>query len=425
MSIESLSDAIRKEFTTLGMPCVLEMAILSTTRKILHSDLGKAAMDKISPFYDNMLLMIPGDSISLALDATKTIFISRLSSSAILIALTDKKVGIVLTKSKGVADKFGKLLDELIAKEEPKPHELVPRPEVAAEAIPGRSTFELALQARQTISQQANAPQAATALHRDLAASASVVSTELPPLANKTKIIIDEARLRGITLRALGGMAVALHCPSSRNGALARQFPDIDLVGQKKEAKGMKEVFLRLGFEPNRRFNALHGDKRLKFLDEKNELDVDVMLDIFEMCHKLELKDRLNLDQYSIPLADLLITKLQIVNLNEKDVRDIMAIMLDHELGKEGSEEIDIDYVAGLCSNDWGLWKTLTMNSEKVLDLLGDYDLQDDQEQKIKLRLAGFVKRLEDEPKSSKWKIRARVGERNRWYEPVEEVMRR
>jgi hypothetical protein len=186
----------------------------------------------------------------------------------------------------------------------------------------------------------------------------------------------------------------------------------------------MKEVFLKLGFDPNRRFNALHGDKRLKFLDEKNEFDVDVMLDVFEMCHKLELKDRLSLDQYTISLADLLMTKLQTVNLNEKDVRDVIAILLDHEAGNAGPEEIDMDYIAGLCSNDWGLWKTLSMNSDKILDLLGDYDLQEDQEQTVKLRLTGFLKRLETEPKSSKWKVRSKVGERNRWYERVEEVVR-
>lgn len=424
MSIESLSDAIRKEFTTLGMPCVLEMAILSTTRKVIYSDLSKAAMNKILPFYNNMLPMVAGDSISLALDATKTIVVSRVSGSAILIAITDKKVGIVLTKTKGVADKFGKLLDELLLKEESKPHELVPTPQVAAEATPGRSTFELALQARQTLFQQTTVQLSKTVTPFYAAEAPSVVATVVPPLVNQAKRIIDEARVHDVTLRAIGGMAVALHCPSARLPALMREYPDIDLVGHKKEAKGMKEVFLNLGFDPNRRFNALHGDKRLKFLDEKNEVDVDVMLDVFEMCHKLELRDRLSLDKYTISLADLLITKLQIVNLNEKDVRDVIAILLDHEAGNAGPEEIDMDYIARLCSNDWGLWKTLSMNSDKILDLLGDYDLQEDQEQRVKLRFAGFLKRLEAEPKSSKWKIRSKVGERNRWYEPVEEVRR-
>jgi hypothetical protein len=281
--MESLSNAIRKEFTTLGMTCVLEMAILSTTHKLIYSDLSKAAMNKISPFYNNMLLMVAGDSISLALDATKTIVVSRVSNSAILIAVTDKKVGIVLTKMKGVVDKFGMLLDELLLKEESKPHELVPTPQVAAEATPGRSTFELALQARQTLSQQTTVQQPITATPLNAAKAPSFVAAAVPPLVELAKRIIDEARLHSVTLRAIGGMAVALHCPSARLPALMREYPDIDLAGHQKEAKSMKEVFLKLGFDPNRRFNALHGDKRLKFLEEKNEVDVDVMLDVFEM----------------------------------------------------------------------------------------------------------------------------------------------
>jgi hypothetical protein len=138
LSLASLSEAIRKELTTLGIPTVLEMAVVSTTGKVLYTDLSKAAMSKISPFYDSLLMMGLGDNLSLALDASKTIVASRVSNKAILIVITDKKIGIVLTKMSGVTDKFGRLLDELIVLEEAKPSaerapEEVP---VEAEEIP-------------------------------------------------------------------------------------------------------------------------------------------------------------------------------------------------------------------------------------------------------------------------------------------------
>lgn len=139
MSLVTLAEAIRKELTTLGMPTVLEMAVVSNSGKVLYSDLSKLAMNKISPFYKSLLLMGLGDNLSLALDNTKTIVASRVSSRAILIVITDKKVGIILTKMSGVGDKFGRLLDELIAMEESKSGEGSPSTAVVAEAQPASS----------------------------------------------------------------------------------------------------------------------------------------------------------------------------------------------------------------------------------------------------------------------------------------------
>ena len=124
MSLASLSDAIRKELSTLGMPTVLEMAIVSSSGRELYSDLSKLAVNKISPFRDSLQLMGLGDDLSLALDDTRTIVASRVSNKAILIAITDKKVGIILTKMDGVRDKFGRLLDEIIVAEESKAGEV-------------------------------------------------------------------------------------------------------------------------------------------------------------------------------------------------------------------------------------------------------------------------------------------------------------
>jgi hypothetical protein len=136
----TLSEAIRKELTTLGMPTVLEMAIVSNSGKVLYSDLGKPAMNKISPFYESLLLMGLGDNLTLALDDTKTIVVSRVSNRAILVVITDKKVGIILTKMGGVGDKFGRLLDEVVVMEESKGVEGLPSAAVVAEAQPANPT---------------------------------------------------------------------------------------------------------------------------------------------------------------------------------------------------------------------------------------------------------------------------------------------
>ncbi|WXG44201.1 MAG: hypothetical protein WED04_09230 [Promethearchaeati archaeon SRVP18_Atabeyarchaeia-1] len=236
--------------------------------------------------------------------------------------------------------------------------------------------------------------------------------------------IIDEAQKSRVVLRALGGTAIGMRCPSAKHRNLIRDYADIDLVGHAKQDKSIKELFTGLGFEPNKRFNALHGKKRLQFSNTKEKIDVDIFLDVFQMCHKFDFKDRLELDSYTIPLADLLMTKLQVVQINEKDIRDIVVILKDHDYGSRDPDKIDLDYIAKLCSGDWGLWKTLSMNAEKISKMVADYGLSDDDTRRIKSKLASFLRRLEEEPKSMRWRMRAARGESSPWYETVEEVRR-
>jgi hypothetical protein len=423
VSINTLADAIKKDFTTLGVPDIIEMAIVSTSGKMIYSNLGKAVTARVSPFYKNMLLMSLGDNISLNVDSMRTILVSRVSDLSILVVLTDKKVGIVLTKMKSVAQKFGKLLDEIVPQQASSIQETFvstqteaqPRETVTPPSPTPNETINL-------IAEQLEQPQQVTTA-QVAAPAPSIPSSPVPIMVNEAKAIIDEARANNVTLRALGGTAVGIHCPSARQKGLMREYPDIDLVGHAKEAKGITKVFADLGFERNKRFNALHGTKRLKFAEENSETDVDVFLDVFEMCHKLDFKDRLGLDEYTISLADLLLTKLQIVELNEKDIRDTIAIVLDHDFGG-GQEQIDQDYIAKLCGDDWGLWKTISMSTQKIMENLNDYEITEEEKQKVRLRLEGFLKRLEAEPKGTRWKLRARVGESRKWYETVEEVVR-
>src|SRR5437899_1582398 len=190
-------------------------------------------------------------------------------------------------------------------------------------------------------------------------------------VTDEAKRVVDEATSRGIVLRLFGGVAVRLHCPSATHRSLQRSYPDLDFFGTGKQSRMIKKLLLDLGYEPNQRFNALHGATRLIFEDSKNQRVVDIFLDIFKMCHTLYLGDRLTLDDYTIPISDLLLTKLQVVEINEKDIRDLIAILRDHEvvdndpLGEK--EVIDAGYVSGLCKNVWGLCKTISFKLKKHL----------------------------------------------------------
>lgn len=234
--------------------------------------------------------------------------------------------------------------------------------------------------------------------------------------------VIDAARERGVHLRVIGGLAVKLHCPSAIHRELSRTYGDLDCVGYRSQREEISRLLEDLGYEPNRRFNALQGHRRLLFENPQLGVDVDVFLDVFPMCHELNFLQRLELDEYTVPVADLLLSKLQVVQLNEKDIKDIYALIEDHEIGETDDQEgINSRRIARLCGDDWGWYKTVTMNIEKVVALADDY-LEGEERELVTGRLHSLRQIIEEAPKSMKWRMRARIGEKVRWYDLPEEV---
>jgi hypothetical protein len=139
------------------------------------------------------------------------------------------------------------------------------------------------------------------------------------------------------------------------------------------------------------------------------------------MCHQLPFANRLELHDFTIPLADLLLSKLQIVQIGERDLRDIYAILYDHELGREAdADSVDAAFIARLCGDDWGWYKTVTMNIERSIDLVDDF-LTGEQQRAYVTRARQLREMIEAAPKSLRWQARARIGEARRWYDLPEE----
>ena len=183
--------------------------------------------------------------------------------------------------------------------------------------------------------------------------------TPLEDIVQETQRIMNAADKHEAVIRLFGGMAVRFHCPSATHQSLGRKYVDIDFMGLRRQSRDIKKLFLELKYAPREVFNALQGDKRLIFNDLEHERRVDIFLDVFEMCHTFELKDRLRVDKPTISLADLLATKLQVVEITEREYRDIIALMHDHEVGEsDAPETINGAYLAKLCGNEWGLYKT-------------------------------------------------------------------
>jgi len=158
------------------------------------------------------------------------------------------------------------------------------------------------------------------------------------------------------------------------------------------------------------------------FYHRRNGRQLDLFVDTFEMCHKIPIAARLELDPVTVPLAELLLTKLQIVRLNDKDLKDTVALLLEHEISDGDVDTVNASYIANLCARDWGLWRTCTLSIERAGAMLERLDVSVEERTLVRERLGVLGSRIEAEPKSQRWKLRSRIGERIRWYQEPEEV---
>jgi hypothetical protein len=238
------------------------------------------------------------------------------------------------------------------------------------------------------------------------------------PVAEANRIAMAAERA-GVPLRIAGGVAVALRCPSARSGVLDRTRADIDTASRSGARRDVERLLATLGYQADNVFNSLSGETRLLFWDKAHERQLDVFLDRVQMCHTIELAARLDVDSATLSLADLLLMKLQVVQTNEKDFIDILALCTDHELTDDDSG-INLRYLSALVGADWCLWRTVTEVIEAGIVFARSLSLPHDGHPAERLR--DMVNAFESVPKTRRWRLRARVGERVRWYELPEEA---
>ncbi|MDQ6876618.1 MAG: hypothetical protein M3082_02755 [Candidatus Dormibacteraeota bacterium] len=245
----------------------------------------------------------------------------------------------------------------------------------------------------------------------------------LPDLVAESRRVLTAARQRGVVVRLAGGLAIHHLCPAAGTPPLSRPYADLDLaIAGNGAHRPLIDLMLGLGYQPEAMFNALNGSTRLKFNDSVNTRHVDVFVNAVRMCHVIDFKERLELFEDTLTPADLLLTKLQIVELNDKDVLDVMALLHDQELEKGEGEAVGIDtgYLENVWGEDWPLWRTCQLTLDKIRRAAPTI-VEADASTRILKSVVAVQSILESGRKSLRWKLRARVGERIRWYELPEE----
>ena len=263
----------------------------------------------------------------------------------------------------------------------------------------------------------------------------STPTTLADPLAEALRII-GLAEERGVLVRLMGGLAFHAQAPTW-TARVDRDGRDIDLATRSQDRTALTELLVGEGYTPDRQYNALYGHKQLYFVDESKGRPVDVLVDRLEMCHRFDFRDRLAVSQPTLPLAELLLTKLQIVKINRKDLLDVLILLASHPLaatsdgagdGADAAAAINVGRIVGLTSADWGWWRTVTGNLDRlrtyVATELGPNELDTGAPLPFDpgTQLTALANAIETAPKSTKWRLRARVGDRVAWYEEPEEV---
>jgi len=255
--------------------------------------------------------------------------------------------------------------------------------------------------------------------------------TEQYQFVEEARRIVEKAQQNGLTLRVLGACAFRIHCPDHAHVHLSmgRDITDIDFAAYAKEGEKIEQFLAKDSFQSERHQASLTPGLfvgRHIYENPETGLHVDIFEDELNMCHVVNFRNRLQLDSPTITLADLTLEKLQIVRINEKDVRDMLMLFAAHPVGDTENETINGKYIAGIMSKDWGFYHTSTTNLGKIRSGLDRYkDLFSAQDnQNIIDRIAHLEQMVERAPKTLGWKARAAIGTRVQWYNDVEEVER-
>jgi hypothetical protein len=235
----------------------------------------------------------------------------------------------------------------------------------------------------------------------------------------------DLAGGKGIALKVMGCCAVKIHCRKWRQfheNVLKRHVTDIDFMALSKDRERIHDLLCEIGYEQVRLMMPQHD--RLIF--EKDSFHIDVFLDQLSMCHVIDFRNRIGADSPTISLADILLEKLQIVRINEKDVKDLIVLLREHEVGEGDNETINATYVSRLLAVDWGFSYTATTNltlmKDQFIETYCRGIMQEDDIIDIRNKVTMLLDSIEREPKSIGWKMRARTGPKKKWYQDVEEV---
>ena len=240
--------------------------------------------------------------------------------------------------------------------------------------------------------------------------------------------LVTEAAQAGVTLRVVGSAGIRLHCarPGPVMDQLGRPAKDIDFVVPQQHRKGMRRLLESRGYVPDRDLLIAMEGTRYTFTHAEHGTDIDVFVERMAFCHTIEVRDRLDVHPVTIPLEELLLQKIQIIEMTTTDLIDVSVLLATHDVAGRGgdAELMDSGHIARLLARDWGFHHTATRNLRRVRDDGGGPAVSSLDEQVrglVRDRASRLLEAIDAEPKSLAWRMRDRVGERKQWWQDVDD----
>lgn len=249
-------------------------------------------------------------------------------------------------------------------------------------------------------------------------------------MAERTRILeaLQRDENKHIILRLIGALAFRTHCPKYGyiQDELGRKFTDIDFASYPKFLKDISRLFQELDYKEDKTVTQLFSDSRMLFHDPVYGRHIDIFFNALNFNHVVSFEGRLEHEELTLPLAELLLEKIQIVQINEKDLIDSIMLLREHEIGNSDDETINAEIISRTLANDWGFWRTATANLKLLDEFLDRFNrLTNEDRDIVRQRIHTLLKRIDEAPKTLRWKLRSNIGERVKWYKDVEELMHR
>ncbi|NWG10216.1 hypothetical protein HXY33_00440 [Candidatus Bathyarchaeota archaeon] len=271
-----------------------------------------------------------------------------------------------------------------------------------------------------------------------------IVPTEV--FMQESREIVKKATEQGITMRILGGLAIAIHCEEHREFAKklgrlgagvveGQEYSDIDFITYRGQRGKTREFFDKIGYVKRKATLSTAASERQVYYHPHGWFYVDVFFDkLLVANHPIDFTRRLELDYPTIAVTDMLLEKIQMWEaFSIKDLKDCLLLLRSHDIKEESEKEsIDASYMAKLFAHDWGFWYTATTNLKRLQKFVVEMDklgpeaevdpkqIESTDREEINARINALLERIEKEPKSFGWTMRARIGTKKRWYNHVE-----
>ncbi len=271
-----------------------------------------------------------------------------------------------------------------------------------------------------------------------------IVPTEI--FLQESQKIVEKAKDEEIILRILGGLSIAIHCQEHRDFAQklgrigtgvveGQEYSDIDLVSYRSYREKIKDLFERLGYAKRKATLSTAASERQIYFHPKGWFYVDVFFDkLLVANHPINFQGRLELDYPTITVTDMLLEKIQMWEaFSAKDLKDCLLLLKAHSISqKPERESIDASYIAKILAQDWGFWYTATTNLKKIKAFIAEIDklgleanidpkqIRKEDREEIAQKIDTMLEVIDREPKVFGWKMRAKIGTKKQWYNPVE-----